>query len=382
MNISLFTIINSIIFTIILIVSLLVFLKYKSILLNCSPTILIVVLSFPFVRLLVAVEFPLSFEIISDIVYPAIYNIFKQEVFCILSSSFTLAHILIVVWLIGAFYHIALEIHSYRSIIYSFRHFKILKNTKETLAVELILKNSGVNNRDNISIIKTSCVTEPMIYGLYRPIIVLPDYKFTDSEMNQILSHEIAHLLNHDILAKWILEIVCSFYWWFYPVKQLKQSIYNIMEIRADQQVIKNSTRIERLSYLQLLLKICKLKSLSISNNHFAFFSFGDNETMKLRFEIIAKYQKNKRKSYDSAILCFFIFLITFSFLFILQPEYSIPEEDVTFEISTESAVQYYIITNSNGGFDLYNIDGSYWGWMSEIPEEFKNISIQKGVVK
>lgn len=382
MNISLFTIINSIIFTIILIVSLLFLLNHKSILLNCRPTILIIVMSLPIVRLLFAVEFPISFEVTSDIIYPAIYNVLKQEVFYISSISFTLSHILIAVWLIGAFYHIAFEIHSYRSIIYSFRHFKILRNTPETLVLERILKNSGTKYITNITIIKTSCITEPMIFGLRKPTIVLPEYKFTSSEIDQILTHEISHLLNHDILTKWILEIVCSLYWWFYPVKRLKQSIYNIMEIRADHAVISNSTRDNKLSYMQLLLRICKLKSLSNTGANFAFFSFGDNETMKLRFEIIAQCQKNKRKSYDSGILCFFIFLITFSFLFILQPEYSDPEKNKTFELVEEDSIQYYIITNASGGFDLYNIDGTYWGWMSEIPEEFKNISVQEGVVK
>ena len=57
----------------------------------------------------------------------------------------------------------------------------------------------------------------PMLFGVLRPAIILPDREYTDEQLRAVLLHELTHLRRKDILVKWLSVLSCAVHW-FNPV--------------------------------------------------------------------------------------------------------------------------------------------------------------------
>ena len=80
----------------------------------------------------------------------------------------------------------------------------------------------------------------PMLIGLFRPVIVLPDCEYSDGQLRAVLLHEMTHLRRKDILVKWLSVIACSVHW-FNPVVWLaRREIDRVCELACDETVIRN----------------------------------------------------------------------------------------------------------------------------------------------
>lgn len=62
-------------------------------------------------------------------------------------------------------------------------------------------------------------VTVPMTWGIWRPVIVLPDNcrDWTDERLHAALRHEFAHIRHGDAARRWLGTAVCAF-WWPHPL--------------------------------------------------------------------------------------------------------------------------------------------------------------------
>lgn len=378
MNFSIFTFLMSFLIAAVLISSLNIWLKRSLYVITYWPGVLLAILLLPLFRLLVAVEFPFTHEVTSDTVYPVIYKLLTSSAMSVAGYSLSVMIIFVMVWLLGAALCLAKEINQYRKVVVSFRHISPLRNTKETDMVNEILLSRGSRRKD-VRVIRTSCVVEPMIYGVIHPIIVLPDQQLDNRELKEIISHELGHYLHGDLMLKWGLEGICALYWWFPLIRLLKKNMYYIMEIRADRFAIGGQSQQKRIDYMGTLLKICQQKQNQIQVMPIAIplFTYGDNSMIKQRFQAIIHMElrsaaKSKYRSIVLAIIvCVAIFI---SYTFVLQPRYEMPPTDSdAFEIDADT---FYWIPNVDSGYDLYSIDGEHMGWVLEIQGDLIKIPI------
>lgn len=374
MNFSIFTYLTSFFISAILIWGLNLYVKSHSKIVAYWPSALLIMFFIPILRLLVAIELPFAHVVESRIIYPALYNLFFDNIMEI--ENFTVANVLIASWLLGAMLLFIKEIIQYRKAVNFFACIPICNNTIETQLVHDILLSRGYKDKI-IRVIRTSCTMEPMIFG-FRPIIVLPDQQLNKSELKKIIAHELGHYFHGDLVFKWFLEVVCILYWWFPPIRILKKNIYCIMEIRADQFVLNGQDKLEHIAYMEILLKICRRKQQNGQKTLLTMplFSYGDNTTIKRSFDAITNMeQKPQIKSQSLAIAIVASGLLLFSYGFVLQPEYNTPPTDQDcFQIT---AVDFYWIKNDNGGYDLYNINGQFMGWVPNIQDDLSDIPIR-----
>lgn len=97
-------------------------------------------------------------------------------------------------------------------------------------------------------------VPTPMLVGLLRPRVYLPEDGYAPGQLRDILLHELTHLRRHDLLVKWAALLVQAVHW-FNPVLYLaRRELNHACELACDEAVVRGMDREERIRYGQTLL--------------------------------------------------------------------------------------------------------------------------------
>ena len=130
------------------------------------------------------------------------------------------------------------------------------KNTYALLADCL----KKLNIKRKVYLLSGDC--SPMLVGMIKPKIILPE-GYTDSEKRDILTHELCHLKNGDILIIWIAMLVLCINW-FNPIIWYSFFIFRKdIEVYCDARVLKYSD--SKKAYAGLLLKTALKKNRFIA---------------------------------------------------------------------------------------------------------------------
>ena len=117
-----------------------------------------------------------------------------------------------------------------------------------------------VGVRRRVSVISTG--TSPMLMGIVKPQIILPD-GYTDEEKKNIIIHELCHLKGGDIYLLWIAMIVLCLNW-FNPVMWLCFFLFRRdIEVYCDERVLRYID--SKKNYASLLVKTALKKNSFIA---------------------------------------------------------------------------------------------------------------------
>lgn len=56
-------------------------------------------------------------------------------------------------------------------------------------------------------------VASPMLVGIFRPIIIIPELVIDDAELRYVFWHELTHYRRFDIFYKWLVQITVCLHW-------------------------------------------------------------------------------------------------------------------------------------------------------------------------
>jgi HEAT repeat protein/beta-lactamase regulating signal transducer with metallopeptidase domain len=70
-----------------------------------------------------------------------------------------------------------------------------------------------------IAVVESKAVSMPMVCGMWRPLIVMPQSaaEWSDERRRIVILHELAHIKRRDCLTQTVAQIVCAVYW-FNPI--------------------------------------------------------------------------------------------------------------------------------------------------------------------
>ncbi|MCL2528521.1 MAG: M56 family metallopeptidase [Defluviitaleaceae bacterium] len=80
----------------------------------------------------------------------------------------------------------------------------------------------------------------PMLFGIFRPAIILPYQEYTRDEMQVILAHELTHLRRKDVLIKWLTLLATALHWYNPIVWLVSREIDRTCELSCDEAVIRS----------------------------------------------------------------------------------------------------------------------------------------------
>ena len=136
-------------------------------------------------------------------------------------------------------------------------------------------------------------VYSPMLVGLWRPMIVLPEGDYDRETLENILRHELMHYRRRDILYKWFAVVVFSSQW-FNPVMYLvRGEINRACELSCDEMVIRPMSREEKQSYGETLLRLAANRTLPAAVTATTFST--EKRNLKERLVQIMKYRLGRK---------------------------------------------------------------------------------------
>lgn len=104
----------------------------------------------------------------------------------------------------------------------------------------------------------SSNVTTPVLIGIFRPVIILPQFAYVHNamgnELKNILRHELTHYQRKDILYKWLVVAATSLHWFNPLMLVIRGEIGKACELSCDESVISRMSADERRQYGNTLL--------------------------------------------------------------------------------------------------------------------------------
>lgn len=166
--------------------------------------------------------------------------------------------------------------------------------------VRRILADNKLRRR-NIRVKISSQIHQPFTYGLFRPIIILPDTLDCDDalRLKYVLAHEIVHIRRCDVLWKALMILALCLHW-FNPLVWVMFALVNRdLEISCDEAVLAEIEGSSKEYYAMTLL------SFAHSNESMpALFSKFNSNAVEERLKAVMKIKKKSIVAVSVAAVC------------------------------------------------------------------------------
>jgi len=210
--------------------------------------------------------------------------------------------LLIAVYPVMAVLLLAFNLVCYVYFVIKLRRSFIPAQTKE---LEM-LKNFSVGN-PLPKIYRSTLAATPMLIGLFRPSIVLPNRAFTDAQLYGILLHELTHMRRRDIAVKWLTLVVCAFHWFNPVVWLMRREIDRACELSCDEAVTRYMTVAEKGDYGNTLISVAADSKLPMAVVSTTMPMCEEKKTLQER---LASIMKSRKRAKFLIIICGILVLV------------------------------------------------------------------------
>lgn len=168
--------------------------------------------------------------------------------------------------------------------------------TKYSLFLRAIRKHSSKYTSldcipKRLKVCRTDMLDAPLIVGLIKPVLYLPDTELSEDNLNYILMHELTHYRRHDLLYKWAALIIKIVHWFNPFIYLVSKQIDLDCEVSCDFAVTSNLTHDEQNNYMNMILGL--LANSQSNLRPLTTQMASSKKTLKRRFEMI----RNKKKT-------------------------------------------------------------------------------------
>lgn len=271
---------------------------------------------------------------------------------------------LFVLWQLGVVLILGFNIISYVTYILRLNKYNISADRQE---IELM--NDLLERKNTLRLYKNSMVKIPILIGFCHPAVILPDKKYENMRLRNILMHEITHMKRHDIFVKWLLIFVGAIHWFNPLIYFVRREMSKACELACDESVIKRFNTSEMQQYGDTLIEVA---ADSIRKRSLLITMFEDKKELKERLDAIMKHKKYTKRTVIAASIILVTIVCTilgFSTLHSIENEYKnrtyadnyplqqdqkrikeIELKKALYNYDTENIAQAYVFLSDLGG--------------------------------
>lgn len=129
--------------------------------------------------------------------------------------------------------------------------------------------SSAADNPDNVpqrlAVRSTDMLQSPMITGIFRPTLYIPESDLTPSEQSLILEHELVHYRRGDIVFKWLIMAAKCIHWFNPIVYVLARYIERECEASCDFKATRSMSVADKKQYMYTLVDMIERETTSLS---------------------------------------------------------------------------------------------------------------------
>lgn len=109
---------------------------------------------------------------------------------------------------------------------------------------------------------RNAAAATPMLVGVLRPKIILPDRDYDDKTLENILRHELTHYRRRDLICKWFAVGIYALHWFNPVTRLLRRELDRDCELSCDERLLRHMGRLDKQSYGETLLSLAAEKDL------------------------------------------------------------------------------------------------------------------------
>ena len=230
--------------------------------------------------------------------------------------------------------------------------------------------NNLLKRKKPLRLYKNLLVETPILIGLFCPTIILPDKKYEDMKLRNILIHEIVHMKRNDIFVKWLLIFVGAIHWFNPFIYIVRREMNKACELACDESVIKKFNISEMQLYGDTLIAVA---ADSIKKTSLPITMFEDKKNLKERLDAIMKHKKFSKRTVviASVILITIVCIISFGgTLFAIENEHNYADN---FPLpQDQKRIKEIELRNAIRDYDRKNIVEAYV-FLSDLDGEITN---------
>lgn len=299
----------------------------------------------------------------------ALYNWWANALFTKKIYQCSVFSILITIWISIALLLLIRYLYHYYMI---FLQLKSISHINNDILEKDVIKEQ-INGYKKIRILCSDKFRTPMQVGLLHPYLLIPNLKYNEQTMHYILLHEMTHFYHRDTLVLIILNIWKCIFWWNPFSYLLSYNIKECLEYNCDSAIVSSMNNDSRKEYLSSILEVyCSVsEDSSCSPNYkectLSFAAKDSENQLQRRFTRVAQNRKMKYSHMYSIVI---IFLWLFSYCFIFQSQYEIPNEDI-YDCEYLDSSDVFILEKENETYQIIVDNKSYGEISKQEVEEF-----------
>ena len=166
-----------------------------------------------------------------------------------------------------------------------------------------MLSKEGI--KKEIPVYRSECIYAPMIIGIRKKYLLLPEKDFAREEFIYIFQHEIQHLKYHHIVIKMLTLFLCCVYWYQPMIWLMKREMDRDIEVFCDRKAVQKMNQEDRYGYTQTMISC-----MTFEQNPYLVISSGFGGTVDVMKERIRLIMKGNGLKKGIGILAVFVMVL------------------------------------------------------------------------
>ncbi len=267
------------------------------------------------------------------------------------------------IWALGVLLLFALRVFQYGSFICKVKAGSSIVKAAEVLDIFHQVENE-LRIKRKISLCQSNLIKSPMLIGLLKPVIIIPENFLAIGNLNYVFRHELIHFKHLDIWYKWLVQLTVCIHWFNPLVYIISRHINNLCEFACDEAVSKELDAEGRMEYGNTIINAvsfdttykCKVFSMTLCEG---------KKNLKERLSAIMKAEKKSGRIIFLSLVLIAVLCCTAVLLGAystdnygkrpdMQLDYTAASKQDTADISSEALGQKHmvLIDPGHGGDD------------------------------
>lgn len=160
-------------------------------------------------------------------------------------------------WLLGATATFLAQLARHALFLRTVRRWQDEITNAQTLCI-LAAEKRRLHVRQSVRLMLCPSVSSPMMIGLFKSRLLLPDEELTGEELALVFRHELTHLKRGDLWVKAALMLAVSLHWFNPAAYLMARALGFWQESASDERVTAAGTREEKQFYSETIIRVIR----------------------------------------------------------------------------------------------------------------------------